>query len=255
MPVTTILQHAIQRDVSVTAEADPDTRMSNNEGNVIPDHSLIESNLGSAESRIPKITRAAKGKQTATVISSSPSPQSKPPRKASASKRQRISSSSSTQVASETDCCTVATEEPLSTEPPSVGGSFVPSNIPNDMFNGESHGMATYEQPPEGTWEPQLTCCHAAPTSSTNWAVENPFPGAYTAAEEAFNLYDCHSTTVSPFTNQSNSDQRSSFASSVGQVSPASYFTAHSSPVGYKSSQATPEDSATIVGNNIPPLA
>lgn len=256
MPVTTILQHAIQRDVPVITEADSDTRMSNNEGNVIPDHSPTESSLGSTESRSPKTPRAAKGKKAATVISSSPSPQSNQPRKASASKGQRISSLSSTQVASETDYCAVATEEPLSTEPPSLGGSFfVPSSISNDMFNGEFHGMATYEQAPEGTWEPQLTCCHTTPASSMNWATENPFPGAYIAAEEAFNLYDNHSTTVSPFTNQSNSDQRSSFASSVGQISPASYFTAHSSPMDYKTSQTTPEDSATIVSNDAAPPA
>lgn len=259
MPVTTILQHAIQRDVP---EADPDTRMSNTEGNVIPNHSPTESNLGSTESRSPKTTRAAKRKKTATVISSSPSPRSKQPRKASASKRQRISSVSSTQIASEADYCIVATQEPYSTEPPSLDGSFfvlssMSNGMVNGIFNGEFNGMAPHEQPPGGTWEPQLTCYHTTPASSTNWATEISFPATYIATEEAFfNRHYNHSSTVSPFTNQSNSDQRSSFASSAGQISPASwYFTAHSSPTGYKTCQTTPEDSATTVSDDTAPAA
>lgn len=254
MPVTTILQHAIERDMPVTAEAGSDTRMSNNEVNAVPDHIPVESKLDSTESRSPKTPRRSRGKKTATAISSASSPQAKQTRKASASRRQRESSLSSTQIASETNYCTLATEEPLSTETLSLGASFfVPLGLSNGMFNGMFNPMATYEQSPKGTWEPQLTYYHTTPESSMNWAVENPFPNAYIAAEEAFNLFNGQSTTASPSTSQSNSEQRSSFASSAGQISPASYFTAHSSPMGYKTSQMTFEDGATTVSNDTPP--
>ncbi|UKZ60778.1 uncharacterized protein TrAtP1_002049 [Trichoderma atroviride] len=248
MPVTTILQHAIERDTPVTAEAGSDTRMSNDVGNVFPDHVPVVSKLDSTEGRSPKTPRGSKRKKTATAISSSSSPQTKQPRKASAPRRQRESCLSSTQIASETNYCTLATEEPLSSETLSLGASFfVPLGLSNGMFNGMFNSMATYEQSPKGTWEPQLTCYHTTPASSTNWAVENPFPNAYMAAEEAFNLFNGQSTTASPSTSQSNSEQRSSFASSAGQISPASYFTAHSSPMGYKTFQPASEDSASAM--------
>lgn len=249
MPVTTILRHAIERDTPVTAEAGSDTRMSNNEGNFIPDHTPLESNVDSTERRSPKIPRASKGKKTAVAISSSSSLQPKQPRKASASKRQGKSSSSSTQIALETNYHTLATEEPLSTETLSLGASFfAPLGMSNGMFNGMFNSM-------EGMWEPQLTYWHTTAAPLTNWATENPFPNAFTAAEEPYNFYNNYSTTASPSTNQSNSEQRSSFASSAGQISPASYFTAHSSPMGYKPSQTTLEDSATTVGDDTPPPA
>ncbi|KAK1252451.1 hypothetical protein MKX08_003638 [Trichoderma sp. CBMAI-0020] len=246
MPVTTILQHAIERDMPVTAEAGSDTRMSNDVGNVFPGHIPTES-------RPQKTPRGSKRKKTATAISSSSSPQTKQPRTAAASRRQREPTLSSTQIASETNHCTVATEEPLSSEALSLGASFfVPLGLSNGMFNGmfNSNIMATYEQSPKGTWEPQLTYYHTMPPSWTNWAVENPFPNAYVAAEEAFNLSNSQSITASPSTSQSNSEQRSSFASSAGQISPASYFTAHSSPMGYKTFPTAFEDSATAVGND-----
>lgn len=234
MPITTILQHAIERDIPVTAEADSDTRISNNEGNLISH---------TAENRSAKTPRASKGKKTAPAIPSGSSRQPKQARRASASRRQTKYSSSSTQIASETGHCTFTAEELPSTDPLSLGASFL---VPFGMFNG----MAAYEQSPNGTWEPQLTYCHTTPASSMNWTSENPFLNAYTAAEDSLILYNSHSITASPSTNQSSSEQMFSFASSAGQMSPSSYFTARSSPMDYKTSPTPLEDSNTTVGNS-----
>lgn len=243
MPVTTILQHAIERELPVKAGAASNAHNSNNEGNLISGHIPVEANLNTIESCSPQKSRASKGKRAAPAISSGSSRHPKQPRNASASRRRRKSRPSSTQIASETGHYTFVSEIFPSSEPISLGASFF---VPFGMANG----TATYEQSPKGTWEPQLNYCHTPPAYSTNCTNEKAFPSAYTTTEDMLNPLNSHSTTASPSTNHSSSGQRSSFASSSGPISPSSYFTAQSSPRGYKNAQTSLEGNNTTVGNS-----
>jgi hypothetical protein len=236
----------------MTTEVDTNTHTSTNENTLVPDHIPAEPNLDTTESRSHKIPRASKGEKTAIVNSSSsslPPLLPKQPRKITASKRQRKSSSSSTEIASENSYSAVATEELPSFETTSLAASFfVSPDISNGRFNDMFNNMALYEQSPKGTWEPQLPYDHTTLASSTNWASEIPFLNAFMAAEDFNHLYNSHSTTASPSTDQSNSEQRSSFASSGSHTSPGSCFTAQSSPVSHKFSRTTLEDTTATVG-------
>ncbi|UKZ84645.1 uncharacterized protein TrAFT101_000545 [Trichoderma asperellum] len=245
MPVTTILQHAIQRELPVKAEAASNAHNGKNEGSLISGHIPVEANLNTAESSSPQKYRASKVKRAAPAISSGSSRHPKQPRNASASRRRRKSRPSSTQIASESGHYTFVSEIFPSLEPISLGASFF---IPFGMANG----TATYEQSPKGTWEPQLNYCHTPPASSTNCTNEKAFPSAYTAAEDMLNPLNSHSTTASPSTNQRSSGQRSSFASSSEPISPSSYFTAQSCPRGYKNAQTSIEDNNTTGAGNEP---
>ncbi|PTB45076.1 hypothetical protein M441DRAFT_129355 [Trichoderma asperellum CBS 433.97] len=245
MPVTTILQHAIQRELPVKAEAASNAHNGKNEGSLISGHIPVEANLNTVESSSPQKYRASKVKRAAPAISSGSSRHPKQPRNASASRRRRKSRPSSTQIASESGHYTFVSEIFPSLEPISLGASFF---IPFGMANG----TATYEQSPKGTWEPQLNYCHTPPASSTNCTNEKAFPSAYTAAEDMLNPLNSHSTTASPSTNQRSSGQRSSFASSSEPISPSSYFTAQSCPRGYKNAQTSIEDNNTTGAGNEP---